>query len=102
MTFKMRLMTFILLCLYQVLNLIASFWLFTTCFSGSKIRARRIHLAYDQLGAATIGWDEDETMSSRMGRTGEPVWMKNFTDWLFLHLDGQVNHCESKIEPRFK
>lgn len=102
MSFNRRLLTLLLLLIYQVLHLISTFWLLTTVFSGSERRSKKLHLAYDQLGSATLGWDEDETMSSHLGRTGKPLWMKRIADWLFLHLDGQVNHCVNKIEPRYK
>lgn len=102
MTLKQRLVVFVLLLLVQALHGISSLWLLSTVFTGSVSRSRKIALSYDQLGNATMGGDEDETISSMLGRKGKPVWLVKFVNWLFFVLYGERDHTKMKIEARFK
>lgn len=103
LTLKQRLIMFVLLVLFQVLHLISSVWLLSaTWIKQSASRCRKIALAYDQLGNAVMGNDEDETISSMLGRTGKPAWLVKLVNWIFFQLYEEVNHCQSKIEERFK
>lgn len=103
LTFKQRLIMTVLAVLFQVLHVICTAWLLSaTWIKPSPSRTRKIALAYDQLGNATMGGDEDETISSMLGRTGKPAWLVKLVNWIFFQLYGEVNHCQSKIEERFK
>ena len=102
MSLKQRIVMLVLVGLFQILHLISSLWLMTTVFTGSVSRSRKITLSYDQLGNATMGGDEDETISSMLGRKGKPVWLVKFVNWMFFVLYGERNHCQSKVEARFK
>lgn len=102
MSIKQRFVMFVLVGLFQTLHAISSLWLLSCVISGSTSRSRKIALSYDQLGNATMGGDEDETISSMLGRKGKPVWLVKLVNWIFFVLYGEVNHCQSKIEPRFK
>ena len=103
LTLKQRLVMTVLLVLFQILHLISSLWLLSaTWIKPSHGRTRKIALSYDQLGNATMGGDEDETISSMLGRTGKPAWLVTFVNWIFFVIYGEVNHCQAKIEERFK
>jgi hypothetical protein len=103
LTFKQKVINTVLLVLFQIVHLVGSVWLFSAIWiKPSASRCRKIALSYDQLGNATMGGDEDETMSSMLGRTGKPVWLVKVVNWIFFELYGEVNHCQSKIEERFK
>ena len=102
MSFKQRIVMLVLVFLNQVVHIVATLWLLSTVFTGSVSRSRKIALSYDQLGNATMGGDEDETISSMLGRKGKPVWLVKFVNWLFFVLYGEVNHSQAKIEARFK
>lgn len=102
MSIKQRVVFFVCLLLFQLLHIIASCWLLCAIVANSASRCRKIALSYDQLGNATMGNNEDETMSSMLGRTGKPAWLVTFVNWVFFRLYGQVNHCQTRIEPQFK
>lgn len=102
MSLKQRFVMFVLVGMFQLLHLIASFWLLSTVLTGSVPRSRKIALSYDQLGNATMGGDEDETISSMLGRTGRPAWLVKLVNQVFYILYGEVDHCQNKIEARFK
>lgn len=68
---------------------------------GSGGKARRLTLAYDQLGNAATGGDEDETISSRCWRYRERQPYTTLCGWIdkaFLRLDGESDHCRSAFE----
>lgn len=102
MSFKQRIIFFVCLVLFQVLHIISSCWMLLAIATGSASRSRKIALSYDQLGNATMGNDEDETISSMLGRTGRPAWLVTFVNWMFFELYGERNHCTAKIEKRFQ
>ena len=103
LTMKQKLINSILLILFQPLHLIVSVWFLSAIWiKPSESRCRKIALSYDQLGNAVMGGDEDETISSMLGRTGKPAWLVKLVNWIFFQLYGEVNHCQAKIEERFK
>ena len=102
MSIKQRIVFLVCLVLFQLLHVISTVWFLVAILVNAQPRCRKIALSYDQLGNATMGNDEDETISSMLGRKGKPVWFVRFVDWLFFELYGEVNHSKSKIEPRFK
>lgn len=100
---KQKIVVSVLIVLFQILHLVSTLWLLAaTWIKPSAMRTRKIMLAYDQLANATMGNDEDETISSMLGRTGKPLWLVKLVNWIFFELYGEVNHCQSKIEERFK
>ncbi|MCX7177717.1 MAG: hypothetical protein NTX56_02780 [Proteobacteria bacterium] len=80
----------------QAGNIVAAIWMFLAIFFGSP-RAWRIAVGYDQLGNATFGGNEDETISSRCWRYREELrysaWVKRI-NWLF----DDPNHCQNSFE----
>jgi len=59
----------------------------------------RVLLAIDQLGNALIGGDEDETLSSRMGKAVEGktnCWICKILCRVLNLID--TNHCQDAIE----
>jgi len=86
---RVRLLLLWIACLAA--SLVAALWMLCAIIAGSP-RAWRIALGYDQLGNATLGGDEDETISCRCWRyKDEPyyaVWVKRI-NWLFDDPD----HC---------
>ena len=100
---KQKLIMTVLAVLFQLLHLIATVWLlFATWVIPSATRCRKIAISYDQLGNAVMGNDEDETISSMLGRTGKPAWLVRLVNWIFFQLYGEMNHCQAKVEERFK
>lgn len=65
---KQRLALLMLWVLCQGAALLASVWMLAAIIVGSK-RAWLIAVGYDQLANVTTGGHEDETISSRAGRT---------------------------------
>lgn len=70
--------------------------------------ARGAMIAPDQWWNAALMGEEDETVSSRLGRStvsGRAKWgakmMAKFVNFLFLILRGQKNHCIESIEKRY-
>lgn len=91
----------VLLLLFLVVGVIgcvlATAWmLLAVVFYPRSQRAWHILIAYDQLGNATTGGSEDETISSRAGRLrkegrGWACMLCRLLDWL------QPAHCEKSI-----
>lgn len=94
MTERLRLLAVALLCFAAAL--VAAVW-FLMSIIGSPRRAWRIAVGFDQLGNATFGGDEDETISARCWRyRGDPhysvlVQIINAIFW-------DKNHCEKAFE----
>lgn len=101
--FKQRLVMTVLAVLFQIVHVVATLWLISaTWIKPSPERTKRLALSYDQLGNVVMGGHEDETISSRLGRKGSPVWLITLVNWVFFKLYGEVNHCQAKIEERFR
>ena len=79
----------------------------------TKPYLRRILLSIDQGGNVTfsplLNWlyntdkwgNEDETISSVLGRLekeGKAARFRAFVNWLFLKIEGEVDHCKNSIE----
>lgn len=83
-----------LLC--QIAVVIASVWMLAAALAGSR-RAWTLAVAHDQLANAAFGGDEDETLSSRLGKaalTGNRFARR------FCRLLDRIDpgHCEKHIE----
>jgi hypothetical protein len=94
---KRRFLLFIFLWVGVIGCVLATLWMLLAIFffPGSD-RAHHIVIAYDQLGNATTGGSEDETISSRAGRLrkegrGWACVLCKLLDWL------QSDHCEKSI-----
>lgn len=91
---RLKLLLLWLLC--QFASLIGAIWMLCAIVTGSP-RTWRIAVGYDQLGNATFGGDEDETISSRCWRYREEpyyaVWVQRI-NWLF----DDPNHCKDAFE----
>jgi len=71
--------------------------------------ALRNMVAPDQWWNAALRGEEDETVSSRLGRaikSGRPKWwaklFAGFVNFLFRIIAGQKNHCLISIEKRYE
>lgn len=85
-----------LLC--QVCNLISGIWMLCAILVGSG-RAWTLAKAYDQLGNAATGGNEDELISSRAGRqlqSGQPRRWACILCRLLDYIDH--DHCVKSIE----
>lgn len=94
----MRALGFVLALLLSALTcVVALAWALVSGALGSGRRARRILLAFDQLGNATSAGDEDETFSARCYRlraTPRYARLMRAIDWAFERATGQIRHCE--------
>lgn len=94
---KLRAMLFIFLLIGVVCSVIAICWMLVSIITTPHgERTWRIALAFDQLGNATSGGSEDETISSRAGRERKEgrKWaclLCQLLDWL------DKDHCDSSI-----
>lgn len=59
---------------------------------------RNIFVAIDQLINAITFGDEDETISSRVGKNYNGTYLHKFIDWLFAWQKKPQGHCEAAIE----
>jgi hypothetical protein len=55
-------------------------------------------VALDQFVAAIFGIDCDLTISGWLGYYRPESWLRKVIDWVFLKLDGEINHCYRSIE----
>lgn len=63
---------------------------------GTRHRAWRLAIAFDQLGNTCAGGDEDETFSSRCWRNRHRFLygvLRHLIDWVFRRLLGEQSHC---------
>ena len=94
---KRRILLLLFLFVGIVGCVLATAWmLLAIVFYPSSQRAWHILIAFDQLGNATSGGSEDETISSRAGRKRKDgrKWaclLCRFLDWF------DNNHCENSI-----
>lgn len=93
---KKRILLLIFLCVGLFATVIAALWLVACIlFAPNGDRAWRIVIALDQLGNATTGGKDGETISSRAGRLqNERGWactLCRVLDWL------QKDHCKNSI-----
>ena len=80
--------------------LVSLVWMPVAAAFGSR-RARRIAVAYDQLGNATGGGDEDEVFSARCWRCRDRMpysWLQPAIDKAFELLAGETDHCRKAWE----
>lgn len=93
---KRRLLLLVFLIVGMAGAVIAACWLVACIlFAPGGQRAWRIVIALDQLGNATTGGADGETISSRAGRLqserGWACYLCKFLDWL------QKDHCKNSI-----
>ena len=69
----------------------------------------RVLVGIDQSWNAALRGEEDETVSSRLGRaikSGRPKWgakmFAHFVNGVFKLVAGQANHCLESIEERYE
>ena len=92
-----RLVMLALWALCQIAAIVASVWMLLSIFAGGR-RAWTLAVSYDQLANAAFGGHEDETISSRAGKSARQG--KRWACVLCRLLDRiDPNHCEKSIEP---
>lgn len=88
---RVQFMSFYVLC--QLANFVGMWWLFLAILGGSRNRAWRLTLSYDQVANAAFGGSEDETISSRAGKARDAN--KKWGCILCKVLDFiEKNHCD--------
>lgn len=94
---RLGLLAIWLLCLIAALVGLA--WMLLAIIAGSP-RAWTLAKAYDQVGNAATGGDEDECISSRAWRyRASPGWrqIRGLVDWVAAQA-GDHNHCQRAWE----
>lgn len=94
--FTRRLILLALWILCQILSVLLTPYMVIAILAGTQ-RAKRIVLAYDQLGNAVTGGSENETISSRAYRgtlEGVKTWciLCRFLNWI------DTDHCKKAAE----
>lgn len=64
--------------------------------SGLKGYIKTVAIGFDQFINTLFGGDEDETLSSRMGKNIDTCKTCQFVCWLLHLID--TNHCQKSIE----
>ena len=76
-------------------------WMLASGLVGKGARAKRIAIAFDQVGNATAAGDEDETFSARCWRLRAQAPYEHWRRWIdraFLVLRGEQDHCRRAFE----
>ena len=89
------------ICLMLLLAPLVFIWRIVFVIRNGKDSSKymsKVTVAIDQLGSALLGWGEDETMSSHMGRMQESNTLKQPWTMLCKVLNYlEVDHCKKNI-----